>query len=365
MMNLIIDKENLHQFVRSKNEDSDLHDECLRLLKRQMHVIFHFDEHILTDSSNKELLEDFIMFGYFTGAGNSDQKSSFEPQIFNRPMWEILSSVLLLNDQNYINNNGLLIGRIGEEHTILSSLFCNKNYDLHTIFDIQKWENHYAWNKMTEYILPCTDIVITDRYILRNQKERLKNSLYYILEQISKKHADLQINLVIFYDGFTIKPNKEKNSNGGIDRFIRKKEDYQTPKIDQTIKDITKQFKNLFGEKSYITFVSYKYLIDESFLPLLVEKEKNRPHDRIIITNNRMFRSGDSFCYFDEKDKLITQGKTLDIDSLANSEAHSIAESIRHDLQMICEENPYIFGDGISNFIDFSNCSVRPIKGIK
>lgn len=362
MMNLIIDKENLHQFVRSENVDSDLHMECLRLLKRQMHVIFHFDAHILSDSSNREILDNLNMYGFFTGAGNSDQKTSFEPQISTLPMWDILSSVLLLNNQNYINNKGLLIGRIGEEHIILSSLFCNKDYDLHTIFDIQKWGNHYAWNKMTDYLLPCTDIVITDRYILENSKEKLKKNLYYILEQISKKNVESQINLIIFYDGFKIKYDFEENSNGGIDRVIK---DYQKPKINKTIKDIAKQFKKLFGEKSNITFVSYKYFIDESFFPLLIEEEKNRPHDRIIITNNRMFRSGDSFCYFDEKDKLITEGKTLDVDSLANSEAHSIAESFRHDLQMICEENPYIFGDGISNFIDFSNCSVQPIKSKK
>ena len=361
MMNLIIDKENLHQFVRSENVDSDLHMECLRLLKRQMHVIFHFDAHILTDPSNREILENLNMYGFFTGAGNSDQKTSFEPQISNRPKWDILSSVLLLNNQNYINNNGLLIGRIGEEHTILSSLFCNKNYDLHTIFDIQKWENHYAWNKMTDYLLPCTDIVITDRYILKNKEEKLKNNLYYILEQISKKYADLQINLVIFYDGFKIKYHTKNISNGGIDRVITEKKIDKIPKINKTIKDIAKQFNKLFGKKSKITFVSYKHIINES----LQEEEKNSPHDRIIITNNRMFRSGDSFCYFDEKDKLITEGKTLDVDSLANSEAHSIAESIRHDLQMICEKNPYIFGDGISNFIDFCNCSVQPIKNIK
>ena len=113
-MNLIIDKENLLQFLRSKNVDSDLHKECLRLLKRQMHVIFNFDkQELLNDKSFKEeVLEELNMYGFLTGAGNSDQKSSFEPQIFNRPMWEILSSVLLLNDQNYINNNGLIIGRI-------------------------------------------------------------------------------------------------------------------------------------------------------------------------------------------------------------------------------------------------------------
>lgn len=343
MMNLIIDKENLLQFLRSKNVDSDLHKECLRLLKRQMHVIFNFDkQELLNDKSFKEeVLEELNMYGFLTGAGNSDQEtSSFESQILNRRTWKLLSSVLLLNDKNYINNNGLLIGRIGEEHKILSSLFCNqKNYDLHTIFDIQKWENRSAWSKMTAHILPCTDIVITDRYILKNSKEKLEHNLFYIFEKISKKYAELQINLVIFYDGFKIKEKKV----------------VYRPKYTPIMEEITKEFKNKFGEKSNITFVSYKHIFDES----LDETEKNSPHDRIIITNNRMFRSGDSFCYFDEEGKLKTEGKTLDVDSLANSEAHSIAESVRHDLQIICKDNPYIFGDGKSNFIDFRNCRVR------
>ena len=344
-MNLIIDKENLLQFVRSKNVDSDLHKECLRLLKRQMHVIFHFDKQkLVNDKSFKEVLDELNMYGFLTGAGNSDQEtSSFESQIFNRPMWEIQSSVLLLNDENYINNNGLLIGRIGEEHKILSSLFCNlKNYDLHTIFDIQKWENHSAWSKLTDHLLPCTDIVITDRYILKNSKEKLKHNLLYIFEKISKKYAELQINLVIFYDGFKI---TIKGKGKG-------KKVVYPPIYTSIMAEIAKEFKKRFGEKSNITFVSYKHIFNES----LDEMEKNSPHDRIIITNNRMFRSGDSFCYFDENGILKTEGKTLDVDSLANSEAHSIAESVRHDLQIICEDNPYIFGDGKSNFIDFSKC---------
>ena len=348
-MNLIIDKENLLQFLRSKNVDSDLHKECLRLLKRQMHVIFHFDkQELLNDKSFKEeVLEELNMYGFLTGAGNSDQEtSSFESQILNRPTWELLSSVLLLNDKNYINNNGLLIGRIGEEHKILSSLFCNqKNYDLHTIFDIQKWENRSAWSKMTAHILPCTDIIITDRYILNNRKEKLKHNLFYIFEKISMKYAELQINLVIFYEGFKIIKGKGKG-----------KKVVYPPIYTSIMAEIAKEFKKRFGEKSNITFVSYKHIFDES----LDETEKNSPHDRIIITNNRMFRSGDSFCYFDEKDKLKTEGKTLDVDSLANSEAYSIAESVLHDLQIICEDNHYIFGDGKSNFIDFENCHVQP-----
>ena len=84
--------------------------------------------------------------------------------------------------------------------------------------------------------------------------------------------------------------------------------------------------------------------------------KNERPHDRFILTNYRLFRSGDSFNnYFDENGNLNTKGLTLDVDSLANQNVISIVEEIRSWLQGICIRNPAnIFGDKCSNFIHFN-----------
>lgn len=84
------------------------------------------------------------------------------------------------------------------------------------------------------------------------------------------------------------------------------------------------------------------------------------PHDRFIITNYRLIRSGDSFLYFDPKGKKITNGGALDIDSMANHETYTFVQSLLEKLQASYDDikrlnNDMIIGSQESKYIQFNN----------
>ena len=79
----------------------------------------------------------------------------------------------------------------------------------------------------------------------------------------------------------------------------------------------------------------------------------------MIITNYRMFRSGDSFCYYNSKGDIVTNGFHLDIDSLVDIDNFKYMKSVIKYTQDIYNDikklgNPdLIFGDKESNYIHF------------
>lgn len=85
--------------------------------------------------------------------------------------------------------------------------------------------------------------------------------------------------------------------------------------VDNATKIIKKTPENVTGMKPQITFVSSN-------------DGKLIPHDCFAITNYRLLRSGDSFLYFDTSGKRITNGGTLDVDSLAKHETYTYVESL-------------------------------------
>ena len=59
------------------------------------------------------------------------------------------------------------------------------------------------------------------------------------------------------------------------------------------------------------------------------------PHDRFIITNYRLFTSGDSFCYFNSHNENISNGSFLQVDSLVKYENRIIVDSMLEWLQQL------------------------------
>ena len=115
-----------------------------------------------------------------------------------------------------------------------------------------------------------------------------------------------------------------------------------TDPIDEVLRNsIKKRIDNIFSKKASvkITFVLFG---------------NDRPHDRFILTNYRVFRSGDSFNYYDENDNIISQGLTLDVDSLADEETYSWVSDVQKKYQDLCDNaKDRIFGAKESNFINF------------
>ena len=64
-------------------------------------------------------------------------------------------------------------------------------------------------------------------------------------------------------------------------------------------------------------------------------KYSHIPHDRFLITNYRLFTSGDSFCYFNSNNENISNGSFLQVDSLVKYENLIIVDSMLEWLQQL------------------------------
>lgn len=330
-MDLYIDKKNLKSFVLSKNSDD--FDDCLRMIRRQLHVIYNMNRDIFRE--DPELMQWLLRMG--EGRGNSEETDSFHDIVFPfRPVksnsyidWnrKELSSVYLIDDADSIklkNKGCVLIGDVGEELAVLLKLFCGRDYDYHHLYDLQK--NFNSWEQLVEenQILPCTDIVINDRYLFKEDAILVDYNLSHMLEALVDEVKN-KINIVVF------------TKNEAIIKFGYEK----------AIKIIKKAVESKSGIKPNITFISSN---DNSRIP----------HDRFIITNYRLIRSGDTFIYFNTKGDKITNGGSLDIDSLANYNTYVFANSLIEKLQNSYNDiykinKDMIMGSKISNFINFHN----------
>ena len=332
-MELYIDINNLKSFIKSK--DSDDFDDCKRMLRRQLHAVYNFDKEIL---KSEPILQQFVTM-ISEGRGLSEESDKFLPStaIFpERPIkansyinwnWRELSSVYLIDDvdSRKLKNKGcVLLGETGEELSILMKLFCGMDYDFHHLYDLQK--NFNSWEQLTadNQTLPCTDIIINDRYLFTNSYDLVECNLRPLLTVLAGNVKN-RINVVVFTKNKTLL-------------------EFGKDKADAIFKNTL--FK-VTGMKPNVTFVTSN------------DNDKI-PHDRFIITNYRLIRSGDSFLYFDTKGKKITNGGALDIDSMANHETYTFVQSLLEKLHTSYDSirglnNDMIIGSKESKYIHFNN----------
>lgn len=329
-MDLYIDKENLRSFL--KNRNSDEFDDCLRMLRRQLHLVYNMDKADFKEDS--DLLE-LWKLKIAEGRGNTEETDTFLTEKFpNRPIksnsyndWSRrnLLSAYLINDLDIskLKNKGcVLLGEVGEELDVLMKLFCGQDYEYHHLYDLQK--NFRSWEQLTNdnQLLPCTDIVISDRYLFKNQKDLVQYNLNKMLSALANNVKN-RIDVVVYTIYNNLKGFGEKNA---------------TQIITQSLHKVT-------GIEPNVTFVC--------------SNDNNKiSHDRFVITNYRLIRSGDSFLYFKTNGELLTNGGSLDIDSLANHETYVFVESLLDKLQATYNEikanNEYIIGDRESKLISLT-----------
>ena len=339
-MELYIDINNLKSFIKSKNSED--FDDCKRMLRRQLHIVYNFDKEIL---KSEPILQQFVTM-ISEGRGLSEESDKFlsSTAIFpERPIkansyinwnWRELSSVYLIDDvdSRKLKNKGcVLLGETGEELSILMKLFCGMDYDFHHLYDLQK--NFNSWEQLTadNQTLPCTDIIINDRYLFANTYDLVEYNLRPLLTVLAGNVKN-RINVVVFTKYCAT--DKEKKHTALLEFGIEKATDI----IKNTLLKVT-------GMKPNVTFVTSN------------DNDKI-PHDRFIITNYRLIRSGDSFLYFDTKGKKITNGGALDIDSMANHETYTFVQSLLEKLQASYNDikrlnNDMIIGCKESKYIVF------------
>ena len=150
---------------------------------------------------------------------------------------------------------------------------------------------------------------------------------YSLIEQLCKWAKSTAINIVIF----TLKDYKEGNQRQNIP-FVT---------IERQLKQ---KLSQQIGAEPNITFV------------ILPGQEQ---HDRTILTNYKMYTSGDSFKYFKDgaNVSLCTHGEWMYISSLHDDDVFQNAQDFIHDLQGIIDNVKggimSIRGDKKSFFLNF------------
>lgn len=333
-MELYIDKTNLYAFIEEGKSprDYDSYSDCCRLLKRQLHIIYNF--------CKEKIKDDEVLRTYFLsaeGKGWSEYEDVYLSELFPvRPIKTNIansfnknqySSIFLIDDEKtnlLINRGTFIVGTPGKEVESLNKLFCGKDYDFHKIYDIQSKDSFPNWEQLSidRLNLPLTDIIVMDRYLGAQISDQL--TAYNILKliEVLVEHIKAEVNVLFFCNKQNICMDDWKLFRNNVREMVKK----------QT------------GVNCNVTIVFYP---------------QKAPHDRMIFTNYMLYKSGDSFEYFDSKGNTISQGKSLDVNSLAKRDNYDFAMSIIKDMQNLYEniygKNPdMVIGDKKSNYIKFT-----------
>lgn len=342
-MKLYIDKENLLSFISSAGNmtDPDLFSDCRRMINRHMSVCYNFTKaEVRNEPRLMSWFSGFATHGCGKGSSSVFLAEKCPPRpvkcnYFNNVRRDDKCAVYLIDEDvsKICSSHTVLAGGVGDEISVLRKLMCDDDYKFHKLYNIRKKENFSGWSQLDTdgHVLPTTDILIVDRYIFGDyrgiQESLLENNLYRILEMFGAKGGD-RINVVFLTSGNTETKLWEN-------RRMRIKECLKT--------------SNKYA-KVNVTFIFY---------PAHYHEDVVREHDRLIITNYRLFRSGDSFSYYDSKGELISKGEFLDVDSPAESEKSDMVESILDSLQKTynaiknIRNDDLIIGDKESSYIDF------------
>lgn len=324
-MDLYFDKENLFSFI-SQREEEDYVD-CSRLARRQLHIVYGFEKVEIEgwDEYNKLCFLNEIV----DGRGWKEEPDSYNTNYLESKDLGTSFVLLLLNDIHAasIPKNNKITGGVGKEIQTIKKLFCGNDYDLHKLYNIQDKSSLPSWEKLKTdgHSLPCSDIILFDRYIFENDFATVKTNLFKLFQTLTESNTS-PCNIVIITQG---------NQATLWRRYLT-------------------DLKSLGDNCVTIAYTPPKRKKEE---PLKVAL----PHDRTILTSYRLFRSGDSFCYFDSKGEIITKGKSLDVDSIAKQDTQNFALTFVKEMQEICDKIhneefgllQYIIGDKKSNLIKF------------
>lgn len=287
-MNAYIEKESLRSLISQRNDAR--YEECLRMLKRNLKLNFSFSK---ADAHADPAIRTWLV-GLTTGAlaPRPEYDSTFPNPDVQLSLKDIssdcdktverLCAIYLLDDKEPQRMaTAMLVSYCGNELDTLSKLYVKE--------ESQEYEDEPSaasigsWRVLSAYSTPCTDILISDRYLL-SHRSLLSRNLRTIINTLVQKTHNLSVNIVIMVEQNSIDPD--------ID-------------LDDLSEIIKRDVEDVVGKEPNVTFV----LCRQHRTPLF--------HDRLILTNYRAITSGDSFNYFNERGEVKTGGFGIMVSSLA------------------------------------------------
>ncbi len=311
MLKTTIDHKILVQFFkeRSSHEADDENFETWFSFKRFIKTkcsleIINFDK-----SLNPDYLKDLT-------TGGEDSTTILKYEGFEEPLeykfdvfspYEFICIIQPLNEKKrlYENNNGLLIAfeddYLFDKWQKLSLVNKDKIIPVSRIYNGKTFK---SWNELENYLLPFTDVVIADNYLL-TKEQLVESNLKPILLQLDKA-TPVTFNLtIITFEGeeslYSKWPKYKLNGKTEFD------------KLSSFIKD-----NKIKCELSFV----------------LVTKEV-KPHDRGIFMNYLRINSGDSFNYFTSWGDLNTHGTNISFFSMVEPDNFNSAKADLESLSNI------------------------------
>ncbi len=212
-------------------------------------------------------------------------------------------SVYFLNEtsndskRDFINQNGLVIGFKEDYFSKWKDFGITEHKKVIPIRE-NHLEKFRSWKELDKYILPFTDLIIVDSYIIDFRV--IDNNLFEIIRRFNKS-TPVPFNLTLF-------------------SFIGK--EY---KID---------IKRLF--RTMLSFFKRENI--KCNLSIVLAPGELKEHDRNIFTNYIKINSQDSFNYFNQKNMYRTKGTELKFETLAEPENYLATKTIFNYLKMKIDE---------------------------
>lgn len=328
-MNAYFDFSNLISLVHSANDDR--YADCMRMLKDNFHINFTFAKELIAEASPDDKSD---IMQWFTNMASGLGDISWNPGFPQNPIKADdlkkranLISVYCLDEtkrddvRTLANKGTIIVSPIGSELSSLSNLLVYSNQYTKNIFEeISKWED------IKNYISPTSDIIIYDRYLL-SSPELYDSNLYTLIRCLANCVKNEKINIVII----TLKDN--------FDNYLKRNFE---PDWDEIYSNLRTKVNKKF--RPNVTFV--------------VASKDRIKHDRYIITNYKMFSSGDSYNYFNGQGKKITSGSWFHVYSLADNANMANADRLLKDVQELIDtlkriNDSNIKKDRVSNFLNF------------
>ena len=331
-MNVYIDLPNLRSYAKQGGHQSFR--ACTDMLRQNFNLCFTFKKEIIQREKKNSLASIMNLMRQLTSnRGNSDV-FKWDTMFPERPLKEDgydtmskdqLMSIYLLDDPNIdtVAKHGcLLFGAEGSEMKVLENLLIDgqlratKKYNQRSMTD---------WSTIANNASPCTDIIIVDPYLFAQSDLLYEYNSYKVIENLARWNSGYPLDIVIF----TFSQHKDGTSWVSV----------PFPTIERQLKA---RLKEQTGTDHNITFV---------ILP------EGKEHDRYIITNYKMFDSGDSFKYFNDKGENISNGRWFHVNTHGDKENREQTLAAIADLQAIIEEVKSglnsIRGDKKSRFLTF------------
>ena len=182
---------------------------------------------------------------------------------------------------NVKNKCGLLIGNLDNYKNNFNDLLGFHKVGILPVRESSPLFN--SWNQLKDFLLPYTDVIIYDNFLL-SDSSLLKSNLFQIIKNLSNS-ASVKFNILIFF--------KRKDENDLL----------RLGKIYESI--------NEECIKSYQINCNLGLILTDI-------KTEFKEHDRGIFMNYMRIYSGDSFNYFKEDGSILTSGTDIHFQFFSN-----------------------------------------------